>query len=108
MMAHAFHQLDRFLKANAFFPMLLSSVLAIGLLTARLFHSGDPNYIFLVWNLALAWIPYMSSIGVAALQRCFPKQWWLLPLPSALWLLFFPNAPYIVTDFWHLQERDLL
>lgn len=64
------------------------------------------EYRNLVWNLVLAWVPYAASIFAAALHTLLPKQWWLLPIPGFVWLLFFPNAPYIViTDFLHLEYR---
>ncbi|HEU5103225.1 MAG TPA: DUF1361 domain-containing protein, partial [Roseiflexaceae bacterium] len=52
-----------------------------------------------------AWVPYGWSLWAASIQRRYPRDWWRLLLPGALWLLFFPNAPYIVTDFVHLRER---
>jgi len=58
----------------------------------------------LVWNLLLAWAPYLCGLWVAYLHQQNQRQWWRLVLPSALWLIFFPNAPYIVTDLWHLRE----
>ncbi|MEW5721330.1 MAG: DUF1361 domain-containing protein, partial [Chloroflexota bacterium] len=67
--------------------------------------SHSSAYRFLVWNLWLAWIPYLFALSVTLLHQWFPRHWWLLLLPSALWLLFLPNAPYIVTDLWHLDER---
>jgi len=95
----------RFLMRQALYPMLLSTGLACGLFVGRVYLSHGETYRFLMWNLFLAWIPYVSSLGAAWLHQTRPRQWWLLALPSAIWLLFFPNAPYIITDFLHLQSR---
>ena len=54
---------------------------------------------FLVWNLFLAWIPMVLAITFDLVER----RWWLLPVGLA-WLVFLPNAPYLVTDLVHLGE----
>jgi uncharacterized membrane protein len=59
----------------------------------------------LVWNLFLAWIPYLTSLGTSCLYQPRLQRWWYLLFPSLVWLLFLPNAPYIITDFLHLQAR---
>ena len=95
----------RFAARHALLPVVLSSLLALGLFAARVWRSESVTFRFLVWNLVLAWIPYLCSLWAAHLHRRYPGRWWLL-LPAGLsWLAFFPNAPYIVTDFWHLQAR---
>jgi uncharacterized membrane protein len=99
------HRLHHFLARRALYPMLLSTGLACGLFVGRVYLSHGATYRFLVWNLFLAWIPYASSLWAAWLHQARPRQWWLLVLPSAVWLIFFPNAPYILTDFLHLQTR---
>lgn len=53
----------------------------------------------------LAWIPYLFSLLVGLLHRRFPGQWWLLIAPFVFWLIFFPNAPYVVTDLLHLDPH---
>lgn len=98
-------QTHRFLVRQSLYPILLSSLLAVGLFAARVYRSYSRTYVFLVWNLFLAWIPYLSSLWADYLHQRHPRRWWYLVIPGALWLAFFPNAPYIVTDFWHLQER---
>jgi uncharacterized membrane protein len=59
------------------------------------------GYRFLVWNLFLAWIPLLLALVVYDRYRRGVALARLAPL-AALWLLFLPNAPYIVTDFVHL------
>lgn len=54
---------------------------------------------FLIWNLFLAWIPLVAALGFAVVRGRF----WLLPL-GVVWLVFLPNAPYLVTDLVHLRE----
>jgi uncharacterized membrane protein len=98
-------QMHRFLSRQSLFPILLSSLLAVGLFAARVYRSDTGTYAFLLWNLFLAWIPYLSSLWADYFHQRYPRRWWYLALPGLLWLVFFPNAPYIVTDFWYLQER---
>jgi uncharacterized membrane protein len=98
-------RMHRFLARQSLLPVLLSSLLAVGLFAARVYRSYTRTYAFLLWNLFLAWIPYLSSLWADYLHQRYPRRWWYLVAPGLLWLVFFPNAPYIVTDFWHLQER---
>jgi uncharacterized membrane protein len=86
--------------------VVLSTWLACGLLAGRVYLSGAWTYHFLVWNLFLAWLPYLASLWVSYIYLRQPRRWWLLLGPSLIWLAFFPNAPYIVTDFLHLQPRS--
>jgi uncharacterized membrane protein len=95
----------RFLMQHAFYALALSSGLAVGILAARVLRAEQRSYRFLAWNLFLAWAPYCWSLWAAAIQRRYPREWWRLMAPGALWLLFFPNAPYLITDFVHLYER---
>ena len=92
-----------FLARRSFYPLVLSSLLACAVLAGRIFMSRSWTYAFLVWNLALAWAPYLYSLWIASIRLRHPDSPWRLVLPGALWLIFFPNAPYIVTDFIHLR-----
>src|SRR5512139_2396040 len=98
------YKLHSFLDAQLFYPLLLSSLLASGLFAGRVFLTGNFGYKNLVWNLFLAWIPYLFSLLAAALRVIYPHRGWLLLAPGFFWLIFFPNAPYIITDFQHLQD----
>ncbi len=90
---------------QSLYSVTLSTLLAVTLFACRAYRSRRIVYIFLMWNLFLAWIPYLSSLWADLLHRNHPNRWWSLLVPGALWLIFFPNAPYIITDFVHLRER---
>ena len=70
------------------------------LLAVRIIVTGELVYVFLAWNLFLAWIPFaVSQKLIGAGNR------WKIFFLAATWLLFLPNAPYIITDFLHLKQR---
>ena len=81
-----------------------ASALCLGLELVRE-HRYALDFRFLVWNLILAWIPLLLSLGVYDAYRRGRSLLWLSPM-LALWLLFLPNAPYIVTDFVHLSASS--
>ena len=99
-------RLHRILAQEALLPTVLASALAVSLLFGRFYREGSTTFSFLLWNLFLAWIPYLSALWAARLHRRNPRRWWYLIIPGVLWLAFFPNAPYIVTDFLHLRQRS--
>jgi len=96
----------RFLLARLFYPAAAASALAILLLVGRILMYA-PGFSFLVWNLFLAWLPYLAALWAGRIVASSPRRLSLtkraeLAVVGALWLLFLPNAPYIMTDFVHL------
>ncbi|TDF99185.1 DUF1361 domain-containing protein [Paenibacillus piri] len=59
---------------------------------------------FLIWNLFLSWLPFIFSGSVLAVLRRkpFKLKTALLVCLCVAWLLFFPNAPYVISDFVHV------
>ena len=92
-------------RGLALASLALASALCVGSLLARWAYGEPGAYHFLAWNLFLAWIPLAAAIAVYDASRRGTKLSRLLPL-AALWLLFLPNAPYLLTDFVHLGSRD--
>lgn len=88
------------LVQHRFFPLLASSALAMTLLAGRVALSGRLTLAFLAWNLTLAWIPWICSAAAQAAERRATTL-----VASAAWIVFLPNAPYLVTDFLHLSAR---
>ncbi|XMO87168.1 DUF1361 domain-containing protein [Algibacter sp. AS12] len=57
-------------------------------------------YLFLVWNLFLAVIPFAITTYLVSLPKL---NKYVFILWFCIWLLFLPNAPYIITDLLHLK-----
>ena len=62
------------------------------------------TFIFLAWNLFLAWIPYLISLQLEWISQLKGGKIWIA-FALISWLLFFPNAPYLITDLLHLRYR---
>jgi Predicted membrane protein len=67
---------------------------------------GNVGYKFLVWNLFLAWIPLLFSIVIGYVyafhkRNIFRKLY--LSILGVIWVIFYPNSPYTVTDFIHIS-----
>jgi uncharacterized membrane protein len=78
------------------------TALVMALVAFRVLYTHSLFHTALIWNLVLAWIPFLLALLVY--DRAERRRSVLLP--AALWLLFFPNAPYIVTDFVHLDQSQ--
>lgn len=90
-----------------FAALVLASAGSTLLVAGRVFHTGRLTYGFLVYNLTLAWIPLTFAAAAEAFDRLKSRLGTGLTLLSiGAWLVFFPNAPYIVTDLMHLRVQD--
>ena len=97
--------LHRVFVADSVYLIVLLLALDGALALVRGRVGQTQGYPFIPWNLFLACVPYGVSLCAAAFHRRFPRRaWTLLPL-FGLWLLFLPNAPYLLTDFIHLRDN---
>ena len=74
------------------------------LVGVRVAVTGSLFGTFLAWNLVLAAVPLVASTVLVRLDGRGGGGAALVAL-GAVWLLFFPNAPYILTDLVHLRVR---
>ena len=90
--------------------LMLSSALSILLSLARIWYSDTRHYLFLNWNLVLAWMPLWLAFLLWRLDRRRDRRGrrrlLMMTLVFVGWLLFLPNSPYIVSDLMHLNPRD--
>ena len=77
----------------------LSLVTARGLLTGNWWF-----FVMLTWNLFLAFFPLGVVLVLRDLRAAGFLNRWLLGAGLAMWLAFLPNAPYIITDLFHIRE----
>jgi uncharacterized membrane protein len=85
-----------------FVTLVFGSLVSSGMLGLRFIYTGQTHFKFLLWNLFLAWLPFLFALAATQWQR----RPLLLAGAAFFWLLFLPNAPYIVTDLMHLSWRD--
>lgn len=80
--------------------LLLQFLFSVVLSIVRILYTNNLNFIYLNWNLFLALIPFILGLIVNLFN---PKGSKLIFL-FVLWMLFFPNAPYLVSDLIYLTR----
>ncbi|WP_428667856.1 DUF1361 domain-containing protein [Runella sp.] len=89
---------------NKFFLLVLLSGIGTSMLAGRIAITGSFEHAGLFWNLFLAWLPLgCAYITRQSWRRNLLNHYGLLA-GAGLWLLLFPNAPYLITDLIHLKE----
>ena len=81
--------------------LALLTLFTVAMLAARMAYTGTRGHGWLLWNLVLAWIPFALALLIYERARAGASLRVLAPL-GLLWLVFFPNAPYLVTDLKHV------
>lgn len=83
--------------------LLLSASFSCLLFLIRVIATGSLSYLFLPWNLFLAFIPYAIVHWFKSNIAIVENKISLVGL-LAVWMLFFPNSFYIITDLFHLSS----
>ena len=83
--------------------LLLSSGFSCLLLVIRMLVTGTIEYIFLPWNLFLAFVPYWIT-GWMTRNISIMENRVKLMMALVAWLLFIPNSFYIITDLFHFAR----
>ncbi len=81
------------------------SIVCFGLSLFRMEYSGTRHFLFLNWNLFLAFVPWLFTI-ILTMSPNLQKSRWAVFGMLGVWLLFFPNASYILTDLFHLSHNS--
>ncbi len=76
----------------SFFCLILSGI--------RILMTKNYLFLFLVWNLFLAFLPWFISSVLYLKENCKKA---IFIIFAMIWLVFFPNSLYIVTDIIHLK-----
>jgi len=108
--------------------LILSALFSCLLVAARIFHTASLAFVFMPWNLFLAWVPYRISTWLTRMDkrnsleeglgeaRLRPRGLRVGGVQAArfrvalriagliVWLLFIPNSYYILTDLYHLAD----
>lgn len=101
--------LNKYQESNSrvVIALILASFFAVLMILFRIVYTDSIKLLFLVWNLFLAWIPFLLSIYIIKISKSKIKYISKI-IAGALWLLFFPNTFYLITDYIHLNNHSYI
>lgn len=100
--------LKQLVKTNQFQISLFMGILSFFCFALSLFRveiSGTRHFLFLNWNLFLAFVPWLFTL-ILSMSPNLQKSRLAVFGMLGVWLLFFPNASYILTDLFHLSHNS--
>lgn len=85
-----------------------ATAVCLGLLVLRVAYTHTLDHTHLVWNLFLAWLPMLCALMAynSYKQTLRLSGLGIVGASAFIWLIFFPNAPYLITDLIHLQAQS--
>jgi uncharacterized membrane protein len=86
--------------------LIMASAISLTLGIVHIRYSGTNDFAFLIFNLGLAWIPFLAAGVAYAASHNRITFYLVMPICTLVWLAFFPNAPYLLTDFQHLANAN--
>lgn len=86
--------------------LIVATIISVALEKIHARVNGSDSYPGLIFNLGLAWIPFAAAILAYLTRKNKVTFFLIMPICSLIWLIFFPNAPYLLTDFQHLATTD--
>ena len=94
---------SKLINKHLFLLAIISGcVLAVFFIRNAVLH--DDTYHFLLWNLFLGLVPLLVACAVFFLFEKLNKI--LIWCAGFLWLLFYPNAPYMLSDLIHINQTS--
>jgi len=91
-------------KINIPKSVIILTIFAVVLNILRILIWGKLSFIYITWNIFLAFIPFIISSLILYFFKEGKIKKYLFVIGIFLWIIFIPNAPYIITDFVHLGE----
>ena len=85
--------------------LLLSCAFSLAVLFARVVYTRESMFLFLAWNLFLAYLPYALSTWMEKQPPLIRQQSTFFSV-FIVWLLILPNSFYIITDLFHLRRAE--
>jgi uncharacterized membrane protein len=82
--------------------MIFFSLLSFGLLLYQCIFTFSLHYTFFLWNLLIAFVPYVVSKQLLKCNELGMKAFLLL----ITWLVFFPSCVYLFTDLLQMNRSD--
>ena len=86
--------------------LIISISFSLVLYITRVITTHSLFYGFLLWNLFLAAVPLLITFQIKRFPKITSNKLFF-SLFFIIWLLFLPNAPYIITDFLHLRNGTM-